>query len=301
MAVLNALIQVVVPVVLVALVGVALARRFQIDHDTVGKINLYGLTPFLAFDSLLKTSVSSGQATMLIGGYLAVTLVAALITVPFIWRDDGDTRRAVTGSVILGNNGNFGLPIALLALGREGLDQAIVIFLVSVVVMFTVGPVLLGAPSSPLGAVLTVARLPVSWALVAALMIRLTDAPVPVPILRAAELLAGAAVPMVLLALGLQLGHQTRVALSRPVITAVVLRVVMVPLLAAGLGSAIGLSGLVLQSLVLASAMPTAVNVFMIAREFGSDPATTASAVALSTLASIGTIAITVALLPLLA
>lgn len=44
--------------------------------------------------------------------------------------------------------------------------------------------------------------------------------------------------------------------------------------------------------------MPTAVNAFMLAREYGSNPQLVASVVALSTLASLGTIAAVVALLP---
>ena len=35
---------------------------------------------------------------------------------------------------MIGNNGNFGLPIALLALGQPGLDQTVVILVFAIVV-----------------------------------------------------------------------------------------------------------------------------------------------------------------------
>lgn len=107
--------------------------------------------------------------------------------------------------------------------------------------------------------------------------------------------------PLVLLSLGIQLGQSERVHLTRPVVTAVGLRVVAVPVLGLAVGWACGLRGIGLQSLVLACAMPTAVNTFMLAREYGSAPDTVASAVALSTVVSVGTIALVVTLLPRLA
>jgi len=75
----------------------------------------------------------------------------------------------------------------------------------------------------------------------------------------------------------------------------------VLPLLAWGVGRLVGLSGLPLQSLVLACAMPTAVNIAMIALEYSEDADTVASEVALSTLLSIGTLAIVVTNLPVFA
>ena len=301
MAFFTALIEVILPVVLVALVGVALARAFRLDMDTVGKINLYGLTPLLAFDSVMKTEVSGGQAVQLVGGYLLITLVIGLVALAAGWRQDRPTRRAIVASVIIGNNGNFGLPIALLALGRVGLDQAVVIFVTSLVVMYTVGPALLGSHGGVGDAVLTVIKLPVTWALVAGLIVRLTGVTLPIGVARGVELLAQAAIPMVLIALGLQLGQRASLRLTAPVLIAAGVRVVVLPLLTAGIGLLLGLGGLELSSLILACAMPTAVNAFMLAREYGSNPELVASVVALSTLASLGTIAGVVAVLPMLA
>lgn len=213
----------------------------------------------------------------------------------------GSTRRGVTGAAIIGNNGNFGLPIALLALGQAGLDQAVVIFLTSLVVMFTVGPMLLGASGGGLlGPLLTLAKLPVIWAMLLAVALRIGGWTPPVGITRGTELLASGAVPLILLALGVQLAQSRTVRLSRPIVSAVVLRVLLSPLLAFAAGLVLPLSTLAWQSLLLACAMPTAVNAFMLAREYGSDPETAASAVALSTLGSIVTLTLVISWLPAL-
>lgn len=295
---LAALLQVILPVVIVALVGMLLARKFRLDADTIGKINLYGLTGPLAFDSLMKTQVTISEGLVLGGGLLLVSAVAAAVAWLATLRTPRSTRRGVVGAVILGNNGNFGLPIALLALGQVGLDQAMILFLFSLVVMFTVGPILMGSGGGLLAGLKNFAKLPVTWAMVLASILRLLGWELPVGVARGIELLAGAAVPMVLLALGVQLTQSRRLHLTRPVLTAVGLRVVAVPLIAVGVAWLLQMDAMSTSSLVLASAMPTAVNAFMLAREYGSDPETAASAVALSTVLSIGTLALVISLIP---
>lgn len=297
---LNALVDVILPVVLVALVGVVLARKFALDADTLGKVSLYGFTPALAFQSMMDTSVTADAGMRLVVGYLLVTAVGAGLSALAAWRWDGDTRRSVIACTIIGNNGNFGLPIALLALGTPGLDQAIVIFVVSLVVMFTIGPMLLGSKGGLVGGLLTVARLPVTWALVAAFGLRMLDTTPPQGIQASIDLLADAAVPIVLVQLGVQLGQSGRIHRSTPVLVAVALRTLAIPALALGLGILVGLTGVPLASLVLACAMPTAVNAFMLAREYGADVETVASAVALSTLVSLVTLPVVISLLPAL-
>lgn len=298
---LTAILEVILPVVLVAAVGVLLARRFPMDTDTVSKISLYALVPPLAFQSLVNTTVSPRDSLLLGTAYLLVTAAAAAVSLAAAYSMPRATRAGVIAAVIIGNNGNFGLPIALLALGRPGLDQAVVIFLYSMVIMFTVGPALLGSHGGVRGSVTAVLRLPVTWAMIAAVLVRSAGWTIPIGVTRGIDLLAGACVPLVLLALGIQLGNATTLNLTRPVLTAVALRVLAVPALAWGIGVALGMHGLLLQSLVLACAMPTAVNTFMIAREYGSDADTAASAVALSTLLSVGTLAVILANLDLFA
>jgi predicted permease len=294
----QALLNVVLPVVLVAGVGALLARRFTLQQDTLGKVSLNGLTPALALSSLLGTTVSAAEGLHLAAAYFALALLAVLVAFLAARRAPSATRRAVMASVAIGNNGNFGLPIALFALGQAGLDQAVVIFLCSVVLTFTLGPLLYGSAGGARAGLLSVARLPVVWCIAAALLVRALDLPVPLGLRRGIDLLGQAALPMVLLLLGIGLGQAGRVALTRPVLTAVSLRVLAMPVLALGLGFVLGLRGLNLQGLVLASAMPTAVNAFLLAREYEADAETVASAVALSTLASLLTTALVVTLLP---
>src|SRR5690606_21625135 len=144
----------------------------------------------------------------------------------------------------------------------------------------------------------TFAKLPVTWAMALAGLLRWLGWELPVGLMRGVELLAAAAVPMVLLALGVQLTQSRRLQFTMPVLTAVALRNLAFPLIAVSVARVLGMDELSTSSVVLAAAMPTAVITFMLAREYGSDPDTAASAIALSTLVSIGTLTLLLSLLP---
>lgn len=289
---LKALSEVILPVVLVAGLGVVLARKFTIDQSSTNKIQLFGLIPALAFSSIMKTAVPMDAVIGLGAAYLAASLAIGVLAWGVSQIVPSVSRRSVVACAVVGNNGNFGLPIALLALGQAGLDQAVVIFLVSTILMWTVGPALLGSHAGPAQAALAIVRLPVLWAMALAVGLRAFHLTLPVGVNSAVDLVAQAAVPMVLLSLGIQLGSSRKIHLTRAVLTATVLRVGVLPPLAWGVGILVGLHGLPLQSLVLACTMPTAVNIAMIALEYSPDAETVASEVALSTLLSIPILAV---------
>ena len=110
-------------------------------------------------------------------------------------------------------------------------------------------------------------------------------------------MLGQAAIPVLLVLLGLQIGSSGLPKFTAPILRASGLRLLVGPFVAWGVGSFLGLRGLELGVLVLSSAMPTAVNSFLLARELGADAETVAGAVTLTTVASVPSIALVVSLL----
>lgn len=297
-ALFSALMDVIVPVVLVAAVGWGLGRRFTLDLDTVTKISLNGLTPAFVFHSLLTTEVSLGTGILVILGYVIVSLLGCGLAAVATPGMSSRTRRSVMASAALGNNGNMGLPIALFALGQAGLDQSILIFLASVVITFTLGPLLLGSDEGPRAALLGMVRLPALWAVAAALLMRAVGLDPPLGIMRGIELLAQATLPVLLLTLGIQIGASGRPRLTRAVATGTLIRAVGLAFVALGVGLALRLDEVPLQALVLSAAMPTAVNAYLLARNYGADHRTVADIVTLSTVLSVVSAGVVTALLP---
>lgn len=300
MGLLLALVNVIVPVLVVAGTGFVLGRVFPLDGSTISKIALNALTPALCLQVLLTTEVSGQVGVTLVAAYVLVSLLGAAIGGLLTPGVAAPTRRAVMASVAISNSGNMGLPIALFALGQAGFEQSVLMFLASVVLSFIVGPLLFGSGQGSLAAVKGLIKLPALWAIAVALALRLLDWSLPVGIMRGVEMLSAATLPVVLLALGIQLGATKKVRLTRPVLTASLVRVVGMPFLSLGIGLLFGLNGVPLQALVLAGAMPTAVNAFLLSLEYKGDVRTVADTVTVSTFLSLFVSAAVTAALPLL-
>lgn len=299
----QALSNVILPVVIVAGLGALLAAKFPIDQLTVSRLTLYLLSPALILDVILKTPVRAAEALQLGAAYLLTLLLCLLLGYALGWGGPEDRKRSLSAGVGIWNSGNMGLPIALFAFGQAGFERATVLFLASFIGMYIFGPAVytVGRGSSdPLTFLKGMFRLPAIWVAAAAMLLRALHVTLPEGVTRGVSLLAQATLPMVLLALGLQLGSGGWPRLGGRIWAASAARLLGGPLIALACGKLMQLSTMNLQVLVLSASMPTAVNALLIAREYGADTETVAAVATLSTLASVLTIAVVVTLLPLI-
>ncbi|MGY2894116.1 AEC family transporter [Deinococcus sp. UYEF24] len=296
----GALLNVIVPVALVALIGYLLGRRLKLDQDTVARLSLYALTPALAFDTILNAKIAAVEALTLTLGFLLTWAVTASLSSLVAQRWEVQTRRSVVASSTIWNSGNLGLPIALFAFGQAGLERALVVFLVGVIGTYILGPAIYNSGAGWRGSLRAIVGLPVLWAACAALVWRVSGVGVPLGISRGVHLLAQATLPLVLLSLGIQLGAAGRLSITPPMVFASGVRLILGPLAAFGISLLLGLRGQPLAVLVLSASMPTAVNALLLAREYGGDAQTVAGVVLLTTLGAVVTVTAVVAALPYL-
>jgi predicted permease len=133
--------------------------------------------------------------------------------------------------------------------------------------------------------------MPLTYAVTAAAFFMLTGLSVPGPVDKSISLLGEAALPVILLSLGLQLAETRPDLADMPRIgLGVVYRLVLSPALALlavwFLAPVFGLSGLAAKVPIVAMAMPTAVTIVLLSIEFGADSKFTASVVFIGTLTS---------------
>ncbi len=298
---LTAFAQVLLPVVLVAGLGALLSSRLPIDQSTVSRITLYLLSPALILDVILKTPVQAAEALQLGAAYLLTLVLCLLLGYLIGWGRPEREKRSLSASVGIWNSGNMGLPIALFSFGQAGFERATVLFLASFIGMYLFGPAVytLGQRGAdPLTALRGLFRLPALWVAAVALTLRALHLNLPEGLARGVSLMAQATLPMVLLALGLQLGAGGWPRLTTRLWLGTAARLLGGPLIALLVGRALHLGVQNLQVLVLSASMPTAVNALLIAREYDADTETVAGVATLSTLGSVLTIAVVVTLLP---
>ena len=297
----DVLLSVVVPVFAVILVGALLARRFGLEVGPITRLAIYGAVPALVFRTLSTMSLAPDAIARLLAGYglLLVAMAALAWSLGRGW--PLAARRAFVATSLFGNAANMLLPISLFAFGEAGLERALLLYVATALLMFSLGPALVGRPTGVRQALRTVATFPVLWGALAGLAANVTEAAMPLGVDRAVGLLADAAVPLVLLSLGIQVGR-ARAALPRGVnYLAVVLKLVVAPAVGYGAGLVVGLRGLDLAVLTLLAAMPTAINLAMLAVEFRGDADQVGRTVLLGTLAALVTLPVVLTLVASLA
>jgi predicted permease len=297
---LTILLDDLLPIFVVASIGFLLARRLQVDVKSLSRVTFNALAPCLVFSLLVTSQVSSGEFGRIVAFTVllvaAVGLVARVAAIPF--RLDRPQLAAFLIVVMFSNAGNYGLSVVLFAFGREALARAAIYFVTSALLMYTVGTFL--ASSGHRGgraALWGLVRVPAVWGLVAAALVIWTGTDLPKAVSRPVELLGAAAIPSMLLVLGMQ--FEKGAWPERPGLVAVASALVLVasPLIAFLLAPAVGLTGHAREALLVQSAMPSAVITAIVALEFDVAPRFVTSVVVVTTLSSPLTVSVLIALL----
>lgn len=308
---LNVLLEVLLPIVLVAGVGFGLRRAMPLDQATLNRTVIYGLNPALIFASLVRADLSGDGALRMVLLAISVVIGMALLTVlialPLGLR--GGTLSALLLSTLFMNSGNYGLPAARFAFGEEGFTQAVFYFIVQSILGQTLGVAVaagggVAAQANMLREVSTrVLRMPQVYAVLLAFLVRWSGfdpaeaTGAASGLWRGITLVGEATLPMMLIVLGLQLGTGVQFEAPGLIALASVMRLIVAPLLAYGLGLALGLSGTSLAVGVMLSGMPAAVHTTITALEFNSRPSLVVGVVVASSIASLATLSVLLTLL----
>ena len=205
------------------------------------------------------------------------------------------------------NSGFIGIPLSVLLLGREALIPATIATLLTAVLLFAVGIVLLevggGVPAAPLATVRkaagAVARNPLVIATVLGGLWSASGWTMPQAPHRLLELLAGAAGPCALVSIGALLAQPapaTGAAVSlAPVVVA---KLLVLPAICALLAIWLfALPPVWATTAVLLNALPTGTGPFMLAEFYGRDVARASRIMFVTTLLSLATVPVCIALL----
>ena len=116
----------ILPIFVIAGVGFLLARHLAVQVQTLSRVTFHALAPALVFNILTTSTLSSFEFGRMAAFYglvaASATAMARLVAIPL--RLDRASLSAFLLVVVCSNSGNYGLPVALLAFGREALAFA---------------------------------------------------------------------------------------------------------------------------------------------------------------------------------
>ncbi len=290
----------VLPIFIVAGIGYLLARYVRADVRVVSRVAFNALSPCLVFTLLMSSTIGAGEFGRLgVFSLCSILGVGALAwLVAWALRLDRAAATAFVMVVTFSNTGNFGLSAVMLAFGSDALARGTIYFVISSVLMYTLGVFLASSGKRSVREALRgILRVPTVYGVAVAAVLLTTGLRLPSPVHTSIEMLSGAALPVMMLVLGMQFERAARP--ERPVLVALaaVLTLVVSPLLAFALADVIGLYGTARQAAVLEASMPAAIMTTVLALEYDALPSFVTSVVFVTTLASPLSVTLVIALL----
>jgi hypothetical protein len=292
----------IVPILMIAGIGLWIGRHFGIEPRPISTLLFYVLSPALVFDSLYTSDISGVDFVAFYAVAVLFLIVLAILAALALRLQDDNSEHAERAATILAsmssNAGNYGLSLVSFAFGPEVLSWAAIIYVASTTVNYSVGVyVASGGRSSTIRALKSVLKTPAIYGVAGAFLLRGLHIDLPLALERPIHLLANAAIPMMILLLGLQMGQSTQLQKRRLIATGVGMKLLFAPLLATLFMRLFPFPADAHIAFIAQASMPTAVMTIIIATEFDLDRDLSLNLILVSTLLSPITLSVIVFLL----
>jgi predicted permease len=295
---LSVLVEIVLPVFLIIGAGFLTARVKSLDAHTLSRVALYIMGPALVFSKLVETTLTRTDLSQIVVFTVTGTLLVMALSwvVARVMRLDQSTESAFVLTSSFVNSGNYGLPLVLFAFGQDGLERALIYFVTGAFMVNTLAVFVASRGKARVTtSFLNIFRVPMIYAIAAAFAVRASGFVVPDFIFQPLEMVGDAAIPLMLLLVGVQLARSSVRSQVGLICAATSVRLVGGAVVGIVLGAVLGLSGVTRQACIVEHATPTGVMTSILAMEFGTDPEFVTGVIFASTLASIATMTLLVA------
>ncbi|MCY8621384.1 AEC family transporter [Bacillus spizizenii] len=287
---------VLVPVFGIFAIGYIGQKKLGFDIQTLSKMSLYLMSPFLAFDTFYtnKLTMDYVYLSIFVLG-LCLILVLFVYFLSFYHKYPNQDRCAMILSSAFMNNGNYGTPVVLLVFGTAGLDTAVVLMVLQQLIMSTIGMYYAAKGGSEVGGfkmvMARVIRMPVAYGALLGAILQLMRISIPKEVMTGVELVGNAAIPTIMIILGMQLALISFKHIEyRKISYSLLLKLMVSPVIALGFTFILPMDDMTKQIMILVAAMPTAANTTLMAVQFNTRPEIVSSATFISTMLSIVTL-----------
>ncbi|MFB6081359.1 MAG: AEC family transporter [Halanaeroarchaeum sp.] len=276
----SALTSAILPVLAIAGVGYVLGRFRDVDVEPLSTVTIYILTPALVFASLATTALGGEAILTLVVAVVAYTVGMVVVAegVATAVGESGPLRSGMVLTSAFPNAGNYGIPLSAFAFGAVGRSTAVLYIAVQAILMYTLGVYVAsrGSASDWTSAITAVLKLPLVYAVLAAGLARALDVVPPADgtVMQTITLTGDAAIPVMLVMVGIQLANTDYGATLSRVWAPTTLKMLVAPFVAAAIAVGLGFRDPVVgRVFILECAMPAAITPLMLTIEFGGDAA----------------------------
>lgn len=303
------IVETLAPLILLIALGAGLAHIKFLGHAFMADLNK--LAFWIALPALLFTSANhAAEPGSQLGWLLVVVFVGTLLISLVAWgmshalRMPGNVRGTLVQSAFRGNLAYIGLPVLAYSFttmpsedGNRALATAVIVMVLTMASYNILAVIVLqisqhsGKVSIP-KLIRLIATNPLLIAGILGLVVPLLGLKLPKFVNAALESLGSAAVPIALLCIGGSLAITSLKGRRSWILTAAVLKVVILPLIVYGLARLTGLGPAEQRIALVLTSCPTAAAAFVMAKEMGGDTALASGSIALSTVLSAASLAV---------
>lgn len=293
-------IQVVLPVLLIFGAGYAIQKWKKVDIKPVSVVALYVATPALVFQTFHGAEIDSQYLLMIVFAFalLFSLILFNKIMARILKRSEKKESGWILSTAFM-NAGNYGAPIILFAYGQEGFAYAVSFMVLQSIIMNVFG--IYYAAKGYAGAryaLKSILTMPVTYAVLLAVFFQMMPFSMPDNLMGSIDIVAASAIPLVMIILGMQLANMKLGHFDWPSVSyGVIVRLFVSPLIAYGLTLLLPIDPLLAKVLIVAAATPSAATIVMMAVQFDNQPKYISSVTLVSTLLSVITITLLLALL----
>lgn len=289
---------VLLPIFFIFSVGYVGEKILHIDTKSITTMTVYLMTPLLSFSVFYETTFNLDYLMMTIYALGLVFSIIGIIYLVAMFR--GFSVKRTCGMVLSSafmNNGNYGTPLILFAFGEPGLHYAVILMVIQQLIMATIGVYYAAKGSSENTSgqetLKKVLKVPIMYGAILGIVFHFLEIPLSGTMLEAIKLVGDAAIPTVMLVLGMQLAKISVKKLQiKPLSFSLFLRLIISPLIAWVMTLFLPVDDLLKQVMIVLAAMPSAANTTMYALQYGTDPDFVSTATLFSTIASLITLPI---------
>lgn len=194
------IIGIILPVFACVGLGTYYGWRFRPDMSVVNKLNMEIFAPFLVFWALMDKPFDFSGYWGLAAGGVAVVLGSGLLLLPIALALKINLKTFLP-PMMFNNSGNMGIPLILFAFGEDLLQAAVVLFIIEMLLHFTLGLYMLDHKTNPL----QLLKMPMIIAAIAGLTLSSLHVSLPSPLANTLKLLGQVSIPLLLFSLGVRL------------------------------------------------------------------------------------------------
>ena len=281
------LFPIIIPIIIIIFVGYIWNKiGNNLNQTEITNIITWIGAPCLIFNTLIKLESSVfllkdmifSAIFMVLSMFLFSYILLKLINFPI---------RTFINPMSFSNSGNLGMTISLFAYGSLGLELAVIVFMITSILHFTLGVSIWSGNWSPRFLIKT----PVIYAVFLALSINFFSIELPKTLTNTTSVLAGITIPLLLFTMGISL-NKISYKLDYKIIILIILRIFMAFTMAYLIIYLLNIDGIAKNIILLQALLPAPIFTYLFASQYNVQPDKVANYLMTSTIISLFTITI---------